>query len=152
MDEITQFFAAIEAGDIERVRAFLAAHPELANARDPNGATALHHAAFHAHRALVALLCSTGADLNARDDRHGATPSGWAIHYLRELGGLLAIEIEDLLYAIQTRDAKWAHRLITRHPALADATDARGKPLAAHARESVDSSIADLFRSGTPGT
>jgi ankyrin repeat protein len=123
----------------------LRAHPELARARDADGATALHHAAFNAHRALVGALLDAGADLNARDATHDATPSGWAIHYLRELGGLLTIEIEDVLYAIRTRDVAWTRRLVTRHPALIAATDLQGTPLAAHARESGDAAIAELF-------
>jgi hypothetical protein len=151
MSEIEQFFQAVESGDVERARILLAAHPELARARDAEGATALHHAAFHGHRPLVDLLRAAGAELNARDARFDATPSGWAIHYLRELGGLLAIEIEDVLYAIRTRDARWARRLVARHPALVDATDAHGKPLAAHARESGDPEIASLFSSSASG-
>ena len=151
MSEIGQFFQAVESGDVERARILLAAHPELARARDAEGATALHYAAFHGHRPLVDLLLAAGAELNARDARFGATPSGWAIEYLRELGGLLAIEIEDVLHAIQTRDARWARRLVTRHPALVDATDAHGKPLAAHARESGDPEIAGLFASPASG-
>jgi ankyrin repeat protein len=149
MNETAQFFQAVEAGDMECVRALLLAHPELARARDSDGATALHHAAFHGNRYIVSLLCANGADLNARDGRFDATPSGWAIHYLRELGGLLAIEIEDVLHAIRTRDAAWAQRLVKRHPALINAADAKGKPLAAHARESGDRRIADLFASST---
>ncbi len=145
MDETTQFFEAVEAGDIGRVRSLLSPHPELVRARDADGATALHHAAFVGARELVTLLLASGADMNARDATHDATPSGWAIHYLRELGGLLAIEIEDVLYAIRTRDATWARRLVTRHPALVGATDAHGKPLTAHARESGDATIAELF-------
>jgi len=129
----------------------LRAHPELARARDADGATALHHAAFNGHRTLVAALLDAGADLNARDATHDATPSGWAIHYLRELGGLLTIEIEDVLYAIRTRDVAWTRRLVTRHPALIAATDPQGKPLAAHARESGDAAIAELFASRAGG-
>ena len=83
--------------------------------------------------------------LNARDNLHDATPSGWAIYYLRELGGLLAIEIEDLLVAIETRNATWARRLVTRHPQVIDARDARGTLLAALARASSDPAIANLF-------
>jgi hypothetical protein len=145
MSEIARLVRAVESGDIDRVRNLLAAHPELARARDAEGATALHHAAFHGHRALVTLLCASGAELNARDGRFDATPSGWAIHYLRELGGLLAVEIEDVLHAIHTRDAAWVRRLVTRHPPLVHATDARGTPLAVHARESGDPEIAELF-------
>jgi hypothetical protein len=36
-------------------------------------------------------LHESAADINARDDRFDATPAGWAIEYLRGLGGLLAI-------------------------------------------------------------
>jgi ankyrin repeat protein len=149
MTDTTRFFQAIVSGDVAQVRALLEEHPGLAHARDPEGATALHIAAFQGNRLLVSLLCAKGADLNARDARFGATPSGWAIHYLRELGGLLAIEIEDVLHAIRTHDALWAYRLVKRHPALINAADAEGKPLAAHARESGDRAIADLFVSST---
>jgi hypothetical protein len=151
MSEITEFFQAVESGDMERVRRLLAARPELARARDAEGATALHHAAFNGHRPLVALLCDHGADLNARDHRHNATPAGWAIHYLRERGGLLAIEIDDLLHAIQTRDVLWARRFITRHPQLVEAKDPQGRPLASHARECGDPAIASLFGSSIEG-
>jgi hypothetical protein len=145
LSQVAQFFEAVERGNAEQVRHLLSSNAALLRARNGEGATALHVAAFHGHRAIVSLLCAIGAELNARDDRFGATPSGWAIHYLRELGGLLAIEIEDALYAIQTRDAAWALRLITRHPALVTARDAQGKPLAEHARESGDPAIASLF-------
>jgi hypothetical protein len=147
MADTTRFFQAIESGDIEQASALLEESPELVYARDPELATALHIAAFQGNRPLVSLLCAKGADLNARDGRFGATPSGWAIHYLRELGGLLAIEVEDVLHAIRSRDAAWVRRLVTRHPALVNAVDAEGKPLAAHARESGDRAIADLFAS-----
>jgi hypothetical protein len=58
---------------------------------------------------------------------------------------LLAIEIEDTLYAIRSRDVGWVERLVTRHPALVEARDVNGKPLAEHASESGVESIADLF-------
>jgi len=145
MTDSSSFFRAAESGDVEHVRRHLAADPSLVNARDSEGATALHHAAFNGHREIVELLCDRGSDINARDDRHHATPSGWAIEYLRERGGLLAIEIEDALFAIRTRDVAWARRLITRHPALTTATDRHGKPLAAYARECGDPAIGDLF-------
>ena len=140
-----EFLQAAESGDLERVRALLDAQPDLVHARDRAGATALHLAAFNGHREIVRLLCSRGADLNARDGRFNATPSGWAIEYLRELGGLLAIEIEDVLHAIRTRDAPWVERLTTRHPALKTAADREGTPLAEHARACGEPSIARMF-------
>jgi ankyrin repeat protein len=144
-NDMRPFFDAVEGGDTERVTRMLDQRPELVRARDDAGATGLHHAAFHGHRSIVNLLIARGADVNARDGEHDATPSGWAIHYFRELGGLLAVEIEDTLYAIRNRDVPWVERLVTRHPALIDATDLKGKPLADHASESGVDSIARLF-------
>ena len=144
-NDVKQLVHAIEHGDLETVARFLDQRPELVRAHYERGATALHHAAFHGHRSIVNLLIARGADVNARDREHDATPSGWAIHYLRELGGLLAIEIEDTLYAIRNRDVAWVERLVTRHPALVDATDVNRKPLAEHASETGDELVAGLF-------
>ena len=146
-NDVKQFFDTVERGDAERITRLLDQRPDLVISRDETGATALHVAAFHGHRSIVNLLISRGAEVNARDLEHDATPSGWAIQYLRELGGLLAIEIEDTLYAVRNRDAAWVERLVTRHPALIDATDVNGKPLAEHASESGIESIARLFSS-----
>ncbi len=125
----------------------LAADANLAHARDDDGATPLHHAAFHARRDLVELLLAAGADINARDHKFGATPGGWALHYLRERGAFLAIEIEDVLHAIQSGDVEWTRRLVARHPQIATEKDKKGRPLAEYARESGVPQIAELFES-----
>lgn len=147
MSDATELFDAVTRGDVDRVRAVLAGHPEIVNARDDDGATALHHAAFLGHREIVWVLAASGADVNARDGKHDATPAGWAMHQMRELGGLLAIEIEDVIFAIRSRDATWAWRLVTRHPALRSASDASGKSLADYANESGDPAISAMFAS-----
>jgi hypothetical protein len=64
---------------------------------------------------------------------------------------LLAIEIEDLLHAIKTRDVAWARRFMTRHPQLLEANDRNGKPLAEHARECGNAEIARLFEASDGG-
>jgi hypothetical protein len=92
--------SAIERGATAEARALLAEHPELARARDDTGATGLHYAAFNANFEMMDALIAAGADVNARDGRYGATPAGWAVHTMRERGGLLAIEIEDVQFAI----------------------------------------------------
>jgi len=150
MSHQEELFAAAAAGDTNRVRELLAQDRALVRASDHDGATALHFATENGHREIVQLLCENGADINARDGRFGATPTGWAIEYLRGLGGLLAVEMEDTLFAIEERDARWVRRLLARWPALAKATDRRGKALAEHARESGHEEIARLFenRSG----
>ena len=144
MDDIQAFFSEVERGDVEMVRAMVAAAPRLVRARDAKGATALHVAAFHGYRAIVELLLAAGADINARDDSFGATPAGWAIEPLRERGALLGVEIEDALFAIRRGDVELVTRLVTRHPALARAVDRQGTSLAEHAARSAEE-IARLF-------
>lgn len=116
--DVKKFFAAIEAGDGIVAANMLAADESLALSTDAEGATALHHAAFNGHRDIVELLLNAGADINARDKTHGATPAGWAIHYLRERGALLAIEIEDLRFAAERGEVTWVERFLARHPWL----------------------------------
>jgi hypothetical protein len=91
-------------------------------------------------------LIAAGADVNARDGRYGATPAGWAVHTMRERGGLLAIEIEDVRFAIERGDADWVDRLVTRHPALLHAVDRDGRPLREQAEASGNARIERLFR------
>lgn len=117
----------------------------LATARDGEGATPLHYAAEAGHRDVVRVLLDAGADLNARDARFGATPAGWAIEYLRQRGGLLAIEIEDTLQAIVRGDVDLVRRFVTRLPALRDAVGGDGVPLRVRARESNDGELRSLF-------
>src|SRR4051812_22919151 len=145
MDDVQAFFSEVERGDIETVRAMVAAAPRLVQARDTTGATALHVAAFHGHRTIVELLLASGAEINARDGTFGATPAGWAIESLRERGALLGIEIEDALFAIRRGDVELLTRLVTRHPALVSAVDRDGTPLAEHASGAADPEFGRVF-------
>jgi len=77
MDDLKSFFQAVCEGDAAAVEAHLIASPGLIRAKD-DGATPLHQAAFNNQRAVVDLLLDHGADINAKDDRHQATPTGWA--------------------------------------------------------------------------
>ena len=138
-------FAAVRAGNVPAVEQILARDPGAAAARDGDGATPLHYAAAAGHRELVRMLLDAGADVNARDLQFGATPAGWAIEYLRERGALLAIEIEDVRYAIARGDGELVRRYLARLPGLRDAVDADGTPLKVHAN-SGNADIARLFR------
>jgi ankyrin repeat protein len=144
--EGTGFFEAVAAGDLPRLRELLAATPSLIGARDGEGATALHLAALHGNQELARFLVERGADVNARDERFHATPAGWAIEYLRGLGGFLGTEIEDTVLAIQKGDTEWVRRFLARHPRLAGCRDRSGKPLLEHAEESGTREIAQLLR------
>jgi ankyrin repeat protein len=58
-------FEAIEASDVDRVRALLAQDPSLADARDPSGVSALLRARYRLDRALVSAVRSHVGDLDA---------------------------------------------------------------------------------------
>jgi hypothetical protein len=57
----------------------------------------------------------------------------------------LAMEIEDMALAIDRGDLLGARRLISAHPALADAVDRNGVPLRERARAGADREIERLF-------
>ena len=71
----SEFFEAVAAGDLPRLRELLAATPSLIGARDGEGATALHLAALHGYQELARFLVEAGADVYARDERFDATPA-----------------------------------------------------------------------------
>lgn len=50
------------------------------NARDHEGATALHRAAFANAIDVIDVLLARGADIDARDPRWHSTPLGWSVH------------------------------------------------------------------------
>ena len=56
--------------------------------------------------------------------------------YLRERGGYLAIELQDLAYAIELGDASWVARFLERFPTLRQGRDVNGKPFRELAEES----------------
>jgi hypothetical protein len=148
MENTEHFFDAVGRGDVAATRELLARDRTLAGARDSTGATPLHVAALNGRREIVEVLLEAGADINARDATFDATPAGWAIEPLRERGALLAIEIEDLLFAIERGDVTWASRLLARHPALKRAVDRDGTPLSTHAAASAEPAMARLFADG----
>src|SRR5215471_13436809 len=131
MAQMEKLIEAVKRGDLEDVKTTLEAHPELVHERDQSGATALHYAAFGGHREIVEQLVQRGADVNATDDRFGATPTGWAIEYLREMGGFLVIELSDLAHATQPGETEWVARFLRRFPTLRSAHDTHGRPFKA---------------------
>jgi hypothetical protein len=72
-----EMFNAIEAGNINRVRALVSAEPSLIGATVDN-ADPLGWAAFYAHPDIVEYFIQAGSDLNWRTSR-GTSPLGFAI-------------------------------------------------------------------------
>jgi hypothetical protein len=145
MDEFDKLIEAASQGNLSDVKAIAQRHPELVHQRDKNGATALHYAAFGGHSDVVRALVECGADINARDNKFGATPAGWAIEYMREMGAFLGIKLADFAHAIRRGDLEWTSRFLQRFPKLRDASDQDGKPFRQLAHESGNEQIARLF-------
>jgi len=143
MSDLTALINAINRDDLNQVRTILDADRELVHQRDELGATALHYATLSGHREVAQLLLDRGAGINTRDNRFGATPTGWAIEYLR---GYLAIELNDLAFAIEHEDVTWVARFLKRFPGLRKGTDTEGKPFRQLAEESANPEIVALFR------
>ena len=66
-------FEAAQEGDLERVKDLLKANPDLVFSKDNHETTPLHIAVSTGHKALVELLLTSKADVNARDSG-GDTP------------------------------------------------------------------------------
>ena len=71
------FFEAVRRGQATVVAELLERDPRLVAERS-DGGTALHFAAWEGHLSVVDVLLGAGAELNARDDRHGMLPIAWA--------------------------------------------------------------------------
>jgi ankyrin repeat protein len=145
MGDFEKLIEAAKSGNVADVRDIAQRHADLINQRDSLGATALHHAAFGGHRDVVRALVKKGAEVNAADGEFGAPPTGWAIEYLREMGGFLGIELHDFAYAIQRGQTEWVARFLKRFPALREARDTQGTPFRMLAQESGNVEIAEMF-------
>ncbi len=85
-----RFMAAVKAGATEQVRSLAASGADL-NARQGDGAGALHWAAHRDYTQMVRLLLDSGADVDAQDD-HGVTPL--ALASLNASEGVAAMLLE----------------------------------------------------------
>ncbi len=146
MGDLQRLIEAARLGIVEDLKTIVHSHPQFVREKDESGATALHYAAFGGHREAVRLLVQAGADINAADEQFGATPAGWAIEYLRGMGGFLGFELCDFAWAIERGDLEWAARFLKRFPALRHASDTQGRAFKDLAQRSPNPEIRGLFR------
>ena len=78
----SEIIKAAKKGSVEWIKALLTLDPDLINARDKDGSTPLHCAAWKGHEQVVAFLLQAGADVNAHNenDHYGTTPLHAAAH------------------------------------------------------------------------
>ena len=75
--------AAAHLGRIDVLKEMLAANPDRVHERGGDGQTPLH---FAVSQAVIDLLLDAGADINARDMDHRATPAQWMLDRRRGAG------------------------------------------------------------------
>lgn len=90
--KVSEIHVAAAQGDLTRVKSILAEKPELVDARDKDGWTALHMAANANQNQMIALLLAKGAEVNVKTLeksgwRHSKKEFGWtALHMAANAG------------------------------------------------------------------
>jgi ankyrin repeat protein len=83
---LSVLMAAVNAGDLKKVKEIVAGAPALANACIERGGTALHVAAWKADLAILGALIDAGAEPNAANE-FGMTALHWAAFADRDVSG-----------------------------------------------------------------
>jgi ankyrin repeat protein len=152
----TSIHDACRRGDVDVVRAFIAADPSLVDADDEHHWRPIFHAGLWRREQVVRLLIEAGADLAAHDGyvMHyaGEVPNNKAIVALLVQYGAMDAHVrpaDDLsrqfLAAVFLADASRVRSLLDRHPHLASAPDGRGDPPILHAARNGDTEIVRLL-------
>jgi len=76
-EAVETFMNGASTGDVRTIDRLLGDYPDLINATQKDGKTALHRAAMVGKKKAVELLLDRGADVNARD-KYGKTPLYYA--------------------------------------------------------------------------
>jgi ankyrin repeat protein len=143
-------------GDVDGVRALIAADPAAVDADDEHGWRPIFHAALWRHERVVRLLIESGADLAAHDGyvMHyaGEVPGNKPIVSLLVLHGALDAHVrptDDLsrqfLAAVFLGDAARVRSLLGLHPRLATTPDGRGDHPIHHAARNGDTEVVRLL-------
>ena len=99
MDNAKAIIKAAKKGEAETVRRLLNDDPSLLTARDKDGSTPLHCAAWNGHKDVAAILLDAGAEVNDHNQNGhwGTTPLHAAAHgNQRQVAALLIARGADL--------------------------------------------------------
>lgn len=127
-DAVTEIFRAADNGDLETTRLLVKHNPNLVFAKNREGFTALHYAAFHGYVEIAKLLLAEGADVNAKTLRGSTALSVAAADGREDVARLLidnGANINDAdsngstaLYWAQTRGHERIADLLRQHGGL----------------------------------
>jgi ankyrin repeat protein len=152
----TSIHEACRRGDVDAVRALIAADPAVVDADDEHGWRPVFHAGLYRHEQVVRLLIEAGADLAAHDGYvlhyAGEVPDNKAIVSLLVQYGTLDAHVppadnlsRQFLAAVFLADTARVSSLLRRHPHLATALDGRGDQPIHHAARNGDTEIVRLL-------
>src|SRR5688572_27966846 len=152
----TSIHDACRRGDVDAVRALIAADPAAVDADDEHKWRPIFHAGLWRREQVVRLLVEAGADLAAHDGyvMHyaGEVPNNKAIVALLVQYGALDAHVrpaDDLsrqfLAAVFLADTARVRSLLARHPRLATVPDGRGDQPIHHAARNGDTEIVRLL-------
>jgi ankyrin repeat protein len=143
-------------GDVDAVRAMIAADPTIVDADDEHGWRPIFHAGLWRQEQVVRLLIEAGADLSAHD--------GYVMHYAGEVPNnktIVALLVQygaldshvrptddlsrQFLAAVFLADTARVESLLRRYPHLATQRDGRGDRPILHAARNGDTEVVRLL-------
>lgn len=138
MNATESIIDAFDRNDVVALEALLDTDPELVNAGDEKEITLLHRAARDGNMRMLVTLINRGADMEAMDTEHRATPLNWAAFYGQ-------VDVVDLLLdAGANAEAANTHGLTPRQCAEQGKTG-EWKEMAPDATADNYEAILDLF-------
>ena len=104
-DQQKQIIKAAKTGDVATIRTLVEADKTLLDARDSDGSTPLHYAAWKGQPEVVTLLLELGADIQAvnQNSHWGTTPLHAAAHGNQSKAARILIEKGADIHALNHR-------------------------------------------------